>query len=144
MDPLSITAGIVALTTIVAQVSNVLAELRDDWDSLPGRIHALNNEIQDFNVVLHQVAIAVEERRLSGHDDDGKSRLYDLIARGEEVLLDLKAILDRLSSAAGIRKRDVIPRVLMWRREQGRVAWLQENTKQVKGSMNILLGASNS
>lgn len=144
MDPLSITASIAALATIVAQVSHVLAEIRDDWDSLPGRIHALNNEIQDFTVVLHQVSIAVEERRLSGHDDDGKLRLYDLITRGEEVVLDLKAILERLSSAAGIRKRDAIPRVLMWRRDQGRVAWLQENIKQVKGSMNILLGAANS
>lgn len=142
MDPLSITAGIIALTTVASQVSNVLAEIRGEWDSLPGRVHALNNEIQDFNVVLYQVTIAVEERRLSGQDGIGGSTLSVLLERGETVLLDLNVILEKLS--VGVRKRDAISRVLLWRKEQGRVALLQEDIKQVKSSMNILLGASNS
>ena len=65
MDPLSITTGVITLATLAKQVTNVLAGIRQDWDSLPGRIHALNNEIQDFSVVLHQIVIAVEERKVS-------------------------------------------------------------------------------
>ncbi|KXX73195.1 Ankyrin repeat domain-containing protein 7 [Madurella mycetomatis] len=143
MDPLSIAAGVIAVATIAAQVSNILAEIRNDWDALPGRIHALNNEIQDFKAVLHQVAIAVEEKRVSAQDGHAAPTFLTQIARGKTALLDLKTILERLLSASP-KKRDVIPRVLMWRREQRRVVLLQEEIKQVKSSMNILLGASNS
>ncbi len=142
MDPFSITAGVITVATVAVQVSNIIAEIRGNWDALPGRIHALNNEIQDFNAVLHQVAIAVKERRFPDQDGHIESTLPTQLARGERVLLDLRAILERLST--GPKKRDAIPRVLMWKREQGRVAILQEEIKQVKSSMNILLGASNS
>ncbi|KAK7455452.1 B-cell lymphoma 3-encoded protein [Colletotrichum acutatum] len=143
MDPLSIPAGIIAITTVAAQVANLLAGIREDWDSLPGRMHALSNEIQDFNVVLQQVAIAVKERRVSGQDAYGESTLLPLLVRGNNVLVDLKAILERLL-ATGTKKKEAISRVLMWRREQGTVSSLQEQIKQVKSSLNVLLGASNS
>ncbi|KAK1513545.1 ankyrin repeat domain-containing protein [Colletotrichum costaricense] len=143
MDPLSISAGIIAITTVAAQVANLLAGIREDWDSLPGRMHALSNEIQDFNVVLQQVAIAVKERRVSGQDAYGESTLLPLLVRGNNVLVDLKAILERLL-ATGTKKKEAISRVLMWRREQGTVSSLQEQIKQVKSSLNVLLGASNS
>ncbi|KAI3552818.1 B-cell lymphoma 3-encoded protein [Colletotrichum abscissum] len=143
MDPLSISAGIIAITTVAAQVANLLAGIREDWDSLPGRMHALSNEIQDFNVVLQQVAIAVKERRVSGQDAYGESTLLPLLIRGNNVLVDLKAILERLL-ATGTKKKEAISRVLMWRREQGTVSSLQEQIKQVKSSLNVLLGASNS
>ncbi|UQC83598.1 ankyrin repeat domain-containing protein [Colletotrichum lupini] len=143
MDPLSISAGIIAITTVAAQVANLLAGIREDWDSLPGRMHALSNEIQDFNVVLQQVAIAVKDRRVSGQDAYGESTLLPLLVRGNNVLVDLKAILERLL-ATGTKKKEAISRVLMWRREQGTVSSLQEQIKQVKSSLNVLLGASNS
>lgn len=143
MDPLSITSGVIAVATLAKQISNVLAGIREDWDSLPGRIHALGNEMQDFSVVLHQIAIAVEERKVSCWNDGDESTLPALLARGETALVDLKGVLESLLSA-GTRKREAIPRVRLWRREQGRIAALQNDVKQVKSSMNLLLGASNS
>jgi hypothetical protein len=145
MDPLSVAAGVIAVATIAAQVSHILAEIRGDWDALPGRIHALNNEVQDFNAVLHQVAIAVEEKRVSAQDEHGHAAPAFLaqIARGKTALLELRTILERLL-AAGSKRRDAIPRVLLWRSEQRRVVLLQEEIKQVKSSLNVLLGASNS
>lgn len=143
MDPLSITTGVITLATLAKQVTNVLAGIRQDWDSLPGRIHALNNEIQDFSVVLHQIVIAVEERKVSCWNDNDESTLPRLLTRGETALVDLKGILESLLST-GVRKREAIPRVRLWRREQGRIAALQNDVKQVKSSMNLLLGASNS
>lgn len=127
---------------IAAQVSHILAEIRGDWDALPGRIHALNNEVQDFNAVLHQVAIAV--RKVSALDEHGHAApaFVAQICRGKTSLLELKTILERLL-AAGSKKRDAIPRVLLWRSEQRRVV-LHDEIKQVKSSLNDLLGASNS
>jgi hypothetical protein len=145
MDPLSLTASIVAVTTVAVQVGKMLAKIHDDWDSLPGRIHALNNEVQDFNIVLHQVTIAVEERKLTRWDSHGESNLPTVLARGELVLLDVKAILDKIVLAgSGVKTRVAIQRLLIWRREQGNVACLQDAIKQVKSSLNIILGASNS
>lgn len=145
MDPLSITAGVIAVATIAAQVSHILAEIRGDWDALPGRIHALNNEVQDFNAVLHQVAIAVEDKKVSALGEHGHAApaFVAQICRGKTSLLELKTILERLL-AAGSKKRDAIPRVLLWRSEQRRVVLLQDEIKQVKSSLNVLLGASNS
>lgn len=62
MDPLSLTASIVAVTTVAVQVTKVLSSLHKDWDSLPGRVHALNNEIQDFTVVLNQVRFSCRRK----------------------------------------------------------------------------------
>lgn len=143
MDPLSITTGVIAVSTLATQVVKILAQIRDDWESLPGRIHALNNEVQDFSIVLHQVAVAAKERSVSFWDSHGKSTVSTQLARGEAVLLDLKHTLERFSSA-GVKKRDAISRSLLWRREQGQVAALQEDIKQVKSSLNVLLGATNS
>lgn len=67
-----------------------------------------------------------------------------MLARGEMTLLDMKAVLDKIAAGSRLRKRDAIPRVLLWRREQGRIAALQGIIKQVKSSLNVILGASNS
>lgn len=106
----------------------------------------LNNEGQDFNAVLHQVAIAVEDKKVSALDEHGHAApaLLAQIARARRTaLLELKAILERLL-AAGSKRRDATPRVLLWRSERRRVVLLQDQIKQVKSSLNVLLGASNS
>ena len=62
MDPLSISAGIIAVATVAAQVGSAFAELRAICVELPGRLHALNNEFADIEVVLYQVAAVIKER----------------------------------------------------------------------------------
>ncbi|KAJ6788207.1 hypothetical protein PWT90_02172 [Aphanocladium album] len=144
MDPLSLTASIIAVTTVAVEVGKVLASLHEDWESLPGRVHALNNEIQDFRVVLNQVSIAVQERKLTSLDGHGDSTLPAVLGRGEQTLLEIKVVLDKIIASSGSRKRDAIQRVLLWRKEQGRFAILQEVIKEAKSSLNVILGASNS
>ncbi|OAA52958.1 ankyrin repeat containing protein [Cordyceps fumosorosea ARSEF 2679] len=144
MDPLSLTASIVAVTTVAVQVGKLLTGLHEDWEALPGRVHALNNEIQDFTVVLNQVNIAAQERRLSHWGSRGHLSLHAVLARAEVNLLDIKAILDKIVASSGSRKKAAIPRLLIWRKEQGRLAALQEMIRQVKSSLNVILGASNS
>lgn len=145
MDPLSLTASVVAVTTVAVQVGKVLANLHEDWESLPGRVHALNNEIQDFTAVLQQVSMAICERKLSRWDSHGDTPLPTVLARGETALLEIKLVLEKvISASSGSRRRDAIPRVLLWRKEQGRIAALQETIKQIKSSLNVILGASNS
>ncbi|MBE3048088.1 hypothetical protein IMZ48_37390 [Candidatus Bathyarchaeota archaeon] len=71
--------------------------------------------------MLHQVAVAAKERSVSSWDSHGESTLFTQLSRGKEVLLDLKPILERLSTA-GVKKQEAISWSLLWRREQGQVA----------------------
>ena len=62
MDPLSLTASVIAVATVAAKIGSVFAELRKHCIELPGRLHALNNEVADIEVVLYQVAAVVNDR----------------------------------------------------------------------------------
>lgn len=61
MDPLSAAASVIAIATVAGQVGKAFAELRKDCSELPGRLHALSNEITDIEFVLHQVAAVLQE-----------------------------------------------------------------------------------
>jgi enamine deaminase RidA (YjgF/YER057c/UK114 family) len=56
MDPLSVTASVIAVATLAAQITSALSELRTLCKQLPGRAHALSNKISDIEVFLVQVA----------------------------------------------------------------------------------------
>jgi hypothetical protein len=143
MDPLSITASIIAVVTAAKHVSSTLAEIRRDWKTLPGRLHALHNEIQDLSVVLHQVASAAEEQKLGAKSHATDGNLAMLLRQGLDSLAELQAILGRLLPA-GKGKREAISGVMAWRREMSAIARLQEDVKRAKSSFNVLLGASHS
>jgi hypothetical protein len=62
MDPLSIIASSIAVATLAASTCEAFSNLRALCKSFPGRLHALNNEVADIEIVLIQVAKVVEER----------------------------------------------------------------------------------
>jgi enamine deaminase RidA (YjgF/YER057c/UK114 family) len=65
MDPISVTASVIAVATLAAQIAAALSDLRTLCKQLPGRLHALSNEVSDVEVVLIQVAKVIEERSCS-------------------------------------------------------------------------------
>ncbi|KAF3897021.1 hypothetical protein GTR04_0360 [Trichophyton interdigitale] len=50
MDPLSVTASIIAVGTVAGKICSAFTELRSLCRSLPGRLHALNNEVADLEI----------------------------------------------------------------------------------------------
>ncbi|KAI1880790.1 hypothetical protein JX265_001030 [Neoarthrinium moseri] len=143
MDPLTIATSVVALASLAAKVGHLIGELRENYTSLPGRLHALGNEVEDLRVVLHRVASLSNDRERLKLDTDEESNIPDLIRRGEEKLLTLEEILGALVVTAS-KKRELLFRSLQWRREQSRIASIQDDIKRVKSNFNILLGVSNS
>jgi len=144
-DPLSLTASVVAVATVAAQIAGALAELRRLCKQLPGRLHALSNEVSDIEVVLFQVDKVIEERSSSPIPtaETDHTTIPQLLKNAEAKLNELKSIIDSL--AVSSRRNNVaIFRAGLWRKEQSRVQALQEDIKAIKSSLNVILGASNS
>ena len=62
MDPLSLAAGVIAVAGLAASTYKTIADLRSLCKGLPGRLHAVSNEVADLELVLKQVATLLEER----------------------------------------------------------------------------------
>jgi chromosome segregation ATPase len=140
MDPLSITASVLTVAAAAKQLGSAFAELRAIHTELPGRLHALNNEVSDIEVVLYQVAAVLSERSVL--PQSAQMNIPPLLELARAKLSELKAIVDRLS-AIGATK-GILSRASAWRKVQARLQALQEDIKTVKCSLNIMLGASNS
>ena len=140
MDPISLTASIIA---VAAKTGRAFYDLRSACKSLPWRLHALNNEVVDLELVLHQVAALAEKRAQDPDFVDQQYNIPRLLKQAQTKLDELRRIVEKLTR---LPKRSRIPlfRVAAWRIEQPLLLALQEDLKTVKCSLNILLGASNS
>ncbi|KAB8073560.1 ankyrin [Aspergillus leporis] len=141
MDPLSVSASVIAIATLAAQTCSALSDLRSLCQTLPGRLHAVNNEVADLNFVLIQISILVNDR--SGLPESSLSPIPHLLKQADKKLVEIKDIVGQLTSTCRV-SRAFISQAYAWRKEQGRLQTLQEDIRTVKANLNIILGASNS
>lgn len=143
MDPLSLTASVIAVASLAAQTCNTFAKLRGLHKAIPGRLHALNNEAVDLELVLYQVAAVVREREGLLSRNREQADIKHLLEQAKSKLDELRAIVNRLCDTCIDTK--VTPfRGYRWHREQERLQGLQNGINSVKCSLNITLGASHS
>ncbi|TGO80422.1 hypothetical protein BELL_0007g00120 [Botrytis elliptica] len=145
MDPLSVTASVIAVAALAGQIGSALSELRALCKQLPGRLHALSNEISDIEVVLYQVGRVVEERSKSSVQISRTDTISipKILQRAELKLKELKTIIDRLT-ALTTKNGAIIFQIRLWQKEQSKIQSLQEEMREIKSSFNVILGASNS
>ena len=143
MDPLSMTASLIAVATLAASTGRAFRELRALCKSLPGRLHALSNEVADIELVLYQVASVVEERAGDPILQDQQANIPQLLKQAQAKLDELRTIVQKLTEFCEHTKIPLF-RAHAWRKDQPRLQALQEDIKTVKCSLNIMLGASNS
>ncbi|KAI0396230.1 ankyrin repeat-containing domain protein [Xylariaceae sp. FL0594] len=141
MDPLSISASIVAVGGLAKSVASAISNLRSLCKSLPGRLHAVHNEIADLELVLLEVASLTKTRTYVLGSDD--SAIPHLLRQARSKLSEILDIVRRLTVAYNSSRSPLVG-VSAWRREQKQLQILQEDIRTVKCSLNILLGASNS
>lgn len=141
MDPLSIAAGAIAVATLAAQICSAFADLRSLCRSLPGRLHALNNEVADLELVLFQLVSLIEERACL--PESKQSTIPHLLKQARIKLVEVKRIVEQLVIACRDAKFLVIG-ANAWRKEQSKLQELQEDIRTVKCSLNMMLAASNS
>ena len=143
MDPLSITAAIIGIATTAASTSRAFRQLRGLCKTLPGRLHALSNEVSDIEMVLYQVAAVTEKRKNDPELREQQTHIQHLLDRAGIKLHELMTIVEILIGILKTTKVTIL-KAHAWRKNQTRLQTLQEDIKTVKCSLNILLGASNS
>jgi enamine deaminase RidA (YjgF/YER057c/UK114 family) len=151
MDPLSVIASCIAVATIAQQTCQAFTELRTLCKEIPGRLHALNNEVADIELVLLRVAKVAENRETFqtlcevADDADDHGDIPKLLGTAQDRLTELhKFAVDLAAACSGSTHRIAIFRAQAWKKAQTKLAILQDGVKSVKCSLNILLGASNS
>ena len=139
---MEVAASAITLASLAAGTCHALAELRAICKSLPGRLHALNNEVADLELVLFQVATTFRER--SHHiPEDQAEAIPRLLDQATDKLIELKLSVERFAKACDRTKVSII-QANIWRREQPKLTAIQQVLKTIKCSLNIVLGASNS
>lgn len=143
MDPLSFAASIIAVAGLAAKTAQVFDDLRSSCKTLPGRLHALSNEVSDLELVLRQVASVVDERANDPILRDQRCHIPQLMKQAQSKLGELRSIVEKLRDVCTVGKVPLL-NVYAWRKDQPKLQMLQEDIRTVKCSLNIMLGASNS
>lgn len=139
MDPLSITASSIAIATLVTQVISAFDQLRGACQTLPGRLHALNNDVVDLNAILRDVeAAAAHPSGLTHHQ---QTTILPVLKRLRGELTNLEGILLVLTSACSRTKIPLI-QARQWSKVQRKLQLLQENIRTQKSNLLITLGSS--
>ena len=110
---------------------------------LPGRLHALSNEVSDIELVLYQVASVVEKRTGDSAFKEQEAHIQHLLDQAGSKLGELRTIVETLTDIVKMTKIPIL-RAHAWRKNQPRLQALQEDIKTVKCSLNIMLVVSNS
>ncbi|KAJ5577124.1 ankyrin repeat-containing domain protein [Penicillium sp. DV-2018c] len=141
MDPVSVRASAIAIATLAAQTCTALSDLRSLCQSLPGRLHAVNNEVADLNLVLSQVSLLIEDR--ASLPESAVSAIPHLLKQADRQLVEIKDLVCQLTVACRTSRVPIF-RGHAWQKEQSRLQSLQEEIRTVKANLNIISGASNS
>lgn len=139
MDPVSLTASVIAIVSFSSQICSAISSLRSLCKTLPGRLHAVNNEVADLELVLSQVATLVEGR--ASLPESRYSAVPHLLKQARSKLSEVDDIVKRLTEIF-VKSKTPLSRMNAWRKEQDRLQRLQDDIHTVKSSLNIMLGAT--
>ncbi len=142
MDPLSITATVVALAQAAAAIAKAISRLRA-FGEVPARVYALKNEVTDLEVVLRQVGFALEDQPPVEADID-PGWLKPILSRTQIHLANLAEALERVARAVEGGKIKVISRTAIWWKEKDLFQRIQGEIHQIKATLTVLLSTSNS
>ncbi|KEY68529.1 hypothetical protein S7711_08804 [Stachybotrys chartarum IBT 7711] len=132
MDPLSITASVIA---IVGAGDKCLTKLRT-LHHAPSEILCLMNEIGDLNIVLTQIITLYQQARNTG-TESSLAGLRSLFKRAENQVLELDAIVQN-----GLAKYGALRNGIGWVRYKNQVTELQQSMRSTRLNLTTALGTA--
>ncbi|KAL9084863.1 MAG: hypothetical protein Q9159_004984 [Coniocarpon cinnabarinum] len=140
MDPLSIGASVIAILQLSASTTKAFRNLRSLCKNFPGRLHALNNEVSDIDLVLHEVAHVARARTTHSAIPLDDSTLQRLLQQAYQKLDEIRIVVLRLTEVSE-QARPSLFTAHAWKKNQPRLQTLQEELQAIKCSLNIILGS---
>jgi hypothetical protein len=141
MEPFSVAASVITIATLANSVRSAVSDLQSLCRKFPGRLHALNNEVADLEIILRDIALLVEKRAVL--PESNQSTIPHLLNRANGKLTELQDFVARLRSLYREKKVPIAAPKLL-RKDLGTLQALQEDIRSVKCSLLLMLGASNS
>ena len=152
MDPLSLTASIIAVVGVGGQVARGLRKLA----SLKGAadlILALNNEISDLYLVTLAIQDVYERQRISRvqslneqieEEEHTDASIVHSLKQANETVIKLKTLYNRLNTPAPDGSGTIGFNKMAWLLEQERVRQMQADLRNVRLKLAATLGILNS
>ncbi|KAK6504655.1 hypothetical protein TWF481_006594 [Arthrobotrys musiformis] len=145
MDPLSVTASVIAIVTAAGQVSNGLAKLAA-LRGAPEIIMALHNEVSDLRLVVHSCQSILDRHvTLGGWQNNVRGLPHELI--GVKGLLDrATAVLDgilQVISTKLVDSKGAFSKI-GYLREQSRLVKAKDGLRDVRMEIANGIGLMNS
>ena len=121
MDPLSLTASIIAVLGAIGSISNGLQKL-SSLHHAPMTLLALNNEISDLQLIIRMTHdLLQDQENIANADSINPSEyLRPLLVRAKDKLLELDMLIHYRLTASG-RNGEVELNGLTWTREHRRL-----------------------
>ena len=142
MDPLSLTASLIAVVGAAATIAKQLEVLRSTIQNASTTLCSLTNEISDLRVVLGACETAIGERYTNPHLPNPPIPLSDLgqiVESLKSSLADLDGVLSSCLIHSADGKHGIRVAKLKWIREKSNAQRLQNHVRQSKLDLLALL-----
>ena len=147
MDPMSITASIIAIIGVGGNAAKFIRNLASQKDA-PDLILLLNNELADFHLVvlaIHKIyqTQQVNDRVHGFHDGSIENSIISALKQAQQTTKDLQALHDRVSATS--RQSGVaFLRSKLWLLEPRKAKKVHEDLRSARLKLAAVLGILNS
>ena len=147
MDPLSLTASIIAVLGVGGQAVKGIAKLASIRGT-PELVLALNNEISDLHVVILAIQDVFRQRTASGPgqragDINIDTSITNSLRQANDLITNLEIFYNHLKVSSPGPTGTVTYERTVWLREQRRIKRMKEDLKSVRIKLTTSLGALN-
>ena len=151
MDPLSLTASIIAIIGVGGQAAKTVKKLAS-IKGAPDAVLAPHNEISDIRLIILAIQDVFEKQRTTGIPFPGyrASEIYidasviSALEQANEKVLELEAMHDRLISFSFGHSGSTTMDKITWLRERKMLKLLQEGLRNARLKLAATLGVINS
>ena len=140
MDPLSVTAGIVAVVGAASSVGRTLGKLAS-LRGAPDTIRALNNEIEDLRLILQEIDTLLR-REIDSSGPSHHQSLSGSLQRAKDKLLELEGILEYQIMTVDDCGNTAVNR-FGWARQQTQIQRIQVDLRAIRLDLVAALGLFN-
>ena len=146
MDPLSLTASIIAIIGITGQTAKSIKKLAS-IKGAPDLILALNNEISDIRLIIIAIQDVFEKQQTTGIPFPGyrasevniDASVISALEQANGTVLQLEELHNRLTPfSSGLSDK------ITWLREQNKLKLMQEDLRNARLKLAAVLGVLNS